>query len=497
MKKLAAAAIAVTAVGFQSGALSAQDVLRVAVPSNLNTLDPAKTKIGEEYLVNYLVFDGLTEINRDMELDRGLAESWSHSEDLQTWTFNLRPGIRFHDGSALDAQDVIATVEHVLDKATGSSSRVNFLMVDRMEAVDDHTVRFELNTPYSGFPEVFGERHVRILPSEKIESQATDPIGTGPFRFESFAPGDRVELVRNDEYWKEGQPKLDGVVFQIMPETAARMTALQSGQVDVVWDLPLESIEEARNAEGIAVDAVATSSWDGIIMRADQPPFDKVEVRQAVAHAISKPDLVEIALFGNGSPTHSPISPASPYYNQDLAVPEPDPAKAQELLAVAGYPDGFEITLYIPDGRPNRERVGVAAQQMLRPIGINVDLQRVPWDQFINEIEGQASFYVDGFYSRPTVDTSVYPWYHSEGSWNDRLWHYANPEMDEILDAARRTGDQAQRAELYKKFQELAVQDAPGIIPYVLQHANAYRENVKGLRSTPMMWLPLAEVSLE
>ncbi len=496
MRKTATGMAAALAVTLAWSGVQAAKTLEVAVPSNLNTFDPAKTKIGEEYNVNFLVFDGLTIIDRNMNLQPRLANSWETSDDLKTWTFHLREGIKFHDGSDFDAQDVIATVKHILDKSVGSSSRVYYLVVDRMEAPDPHTVVFHLNTPYAGFAEVLASRHSGISPSEKIDTQATDPVGTGPFEFKTFSPGDRVELVRNADYWQQGVPKVDGVTFRIMPETAARITALKTGEADVVWDLPLESIEEARQAEGVTVDSVPTSSWDGIIMHNGQPPFDDVRVRQAVAYAVDKKKLVDIALFGNGSPTHSPIPPASPLFNDELPIRSPDIQKAKQLLADAGHPDGFEITLFVPEGRPNRVRVGVATREFLKPIGIQVNLQRVPWDQFIHEIEGKAQFYVDGFYSRPTVDTSTYPWYHSQGSWNDRLWHYENDDMDELLDAARQVRSEAERTKMYKKFQELAVHDVPGVIPYVLNHANAYRDRVEGLHSSPMMWLNLAEASL-
>jgi peptide/nickel transport system substrate-binding protein len=180
-----------------------------------------------------------------------------------------------------------------------------------------------------------------------------------------------------------------------------------------------------------------------------------------------------------------------------MPITKQDIPGAKKLLAEAGYPDGFSTTLYLPSGRPTRERVGIASREFLAQIGIKVDLQRVPWDKFVKEIEGKAAFFADGFFSRPTIDTSVYPWFHSGGSWNNQLWHYKNAEVDKVLDAARAARTEDERTKLYKKFQELVEADPPAAIAYVQNHINALRKNVKGFKSSPMMWLDLRQVTIE
>ncbi|MCS0504812.1 ABC transporter substrate-binding protein [Ancylobacter mangrovi] len=491
---LGAAAISLTAL--MAPAMAA-GTLRVAIPSNLNTLDAAKTKLGEEYIMNFLIFSGLTEVDGKGGVKPDLAESWSKSDDQKTWTFKLRPGVKFHDGRELEAADVKASIERIKDKATGSPARVNFDIVDSIETPDKETVVFKLKIPYSGFAELFGDRQVRILPRDKFDTIATHPIGTGPFMFKSFTPGDRVELVKNPDYYVKGEPKLDAVTFRIMPESAAEIAALETGDVDLVWSLPLESIDQMKDNPDIVVDSTPTSTWDGLIMNSAKKPFDDARVRKAVLMALDKKALVEVALYGQGTPTHTMIPPSHPYYNSDIPIGAPDVEGAKKLLAEAGYPDGFEATLYVPVGRPTRERLGIAAKEMLAPVGIKVDIQRVPWDKFVKEIEGKADFYADGFFSRPTIDTSIYPFYHSTGSWNTQLWNYKNPEIDKVLDDARAAKTEDERAALYKKFQALAEDNPAGAIPYVLNHVNAYRKNVKGFHSSPMMWLDLRETTVE
>lgn len=498
MKYLTPSLIALSLVPFgaiaqeQSGA-----TLTVAIPGNINTLDPARTKVGEEYILNNLMFANLTRIAADGEIEPDLATNWESNDDLTEWTFQLREDVTFHDGSSFEAEDVKATVERLQDPETASVARVMFEMVDSIEVVDPHTITFRLSQPYAGFPDIFGARQAGIVPSELDDTLASEPVGAGPFEFVSFQPGDSIEVSRFDDYYADGQPKLGGVTLTIIPERSSQVAALESDQVDILWDLTPEMVQQLEGSDEVKVDSVPTSAWDGVIMNAAQAPFDDPKVRKAVSLALDKSQLEEIALFGTGTPTHTMIPPDHAFYNEDLEISPADPEAARGLLAEAGFEDGFEITLYVPGSRPTRERLGVAAAEMLGEVGIDVSIQRVPWDRFISEIEGQAAFFTDGFYGRPTLDTSIYPWYHSGGSWNSQLWNYSNSEMDEVLDNARVAEDEEARAASYKEFQRLAVEEPAGVIPYVLNHANAFTPELGNFSSHPMMWLDLRNATLE
>ncbi len=467
-------------------------VLRIAVSSNLRFLDPARTTIGEEYILNQLMFNGLVRMREDQQVEPELAESWTFSEDLKTWTFRLRRGVRFHHGRAMTAEDVIATFRRVLDPSTASPVRTNYEMVEAMEAPDPHTVIFRLSYPYGGFADILSDRQVKIIPADRIEELMTRPSGTGPFQFRSYAPGDRIVLARNPEYWEQGQPRLDGVELRILPEMSVRIAALQAGDLDVVWDLGPENIRQLRDARNIRVESVATASWDGAIMHNGIAPFNDIRVRRALHLAVPKADVVEAVLFGEGRPTISPIPPGHPFFAEDIRLPErADPQAARRLLREAGHPNGLRVPLVIPVGRPVRERLGVTLQQLARPAGFEIEIQRVPFARYAAEVSGKAPFYVDGYFARPTVDTATYPFLHSKGSWNERLWLYNEPRVDRALEAARLTGDPARQRPLYQEMQRALADNPPGYIAYAVNFACAYRSSVRDVQTHPMRWFDL------
>jgi peptide/nickel transport system substrate-binding protein len=497
MRKSLITAAAAIALSLQGAASHAQGTLRVALGTTLSQLDPAKTTIGDEYVYDHLVFNGLSRIDPDMTVKPDLAESWTASDDLKTWTFRLRQGVKFHHGRVLDAEDVIATMKRILDPATGSRARTSLSMVDNVSATDAGTVKFDLNIPYAGFADIFADRQLRIVPKDKLTELSTQPVGTGPFMFKSWSPGDRLELVKNPAYFETGLPKLDGVTLRIIPESAARMAALESGAVDIVWSMPYESVDKFKNHPSVRTDAVSTPTWDGVILNNDRPPFNDVRVRQALALTIDKAAIVELALFGQGDPTFSPIPPSHPYFNKALKFNPPDIAKAKKLLADAGYPNGFDVPMQVPQEREQRVRVGVAVRDMARAAGIRINVERVPFASYTANVAGKAQMYVDGYFARPTVDTAIHPFYHSQGSWNKQLWLYKDARVDQLLDEARKTNDEAARKAIFEKFQAVVEETVPGIIAYSAAHVNGVSKKVEGFKSTPMQWLELKSVSLK
>lgn len=466
-------------------------VLRIAMSSNLRALDPAKTTIGEEFMHAVLVFNGLTRMKEDQSVEPELAESWTYSEDLKTWEFKLRRGVKFHHGREMVADDVIRTYQRILDPATGAPSRSNYDMIEKMEAPDPYTVIFRLSYAYGGFADILSDRQVKIVPADRIDELATAPIGTGPFVFRSYTPGDRAIYARNPNHWEAG-PKFDGVEMRILPEMSVRLAALQAGDLDVVWDLGPENIRALRDVRNVRVESVATASWDGAIMNNSMAPFNDVRVRRALHLAVPKGDVAEVVLFGEGQPTHSPISPNHPFFASDIPFPaRADVAGARRLLREAGHSGPIRVPLVIPVGRPVRERLGVTLQQMARPAGFEFEIQRVPFGRYSAEVAGKMPIYIDGYFARPTIDTSTFPFLHSRGSQNERLWVYNEPKVDAALEAARLTGDPAVQKTHYIAMQRAMVDNPPGYIAYAQKFACAYRAAVKDVQTHPMRWFDL------
>jgi peptide/nickel transport system substrate-binding protein len=488
------------ATGVMAAAMApalAQGTVRVAIGSTLNNLDPAKTTIGDEYIYVHLVFNGLSKIDPDLTVKPDLAESWKASDDLKTWTFKLREGVKFHHGRTLDAEDVIATVKRILDPATGSRARSSLDMVETVEASGPLEVTFKLKFAYAGFADIFADRQLRIVAKDKLGELSTQPVGTGPFMFKSWSPGDRMELVKNPNYYEAGLPKLDGTTIRIVPEAAARIAALESGAIDILWNLPYESVEKFEKHAAIRVDSVPTPTWDGVILNNSKPPFNDPRVRKALALTIDKEALVELALFGQGSPTFSPLPPSHPYFNTELKFSPPDVAQAKKLMAEAGFPNGFDVPMQVPQEREQRVRLGVAVRDMARAAGIRINVERVPFASYAANVAGKAQMYVDGYFARPTVDSALYPFYHSSGSWNRQLWIYNEPRVDKILDQARQTNVEEERKKLFKDFQAVVEETQPSIIAYAMAHVNGVSKKVEGFKSTPMLWLELKNVTLK
>jgi peptide/nickel transport system substrate-binding protein len=469
-------------------------ILRIVVGTNLRNLDVAKTTLGEEYIYDLLVFNGLTRLKEDLTLEPELAESWTYSEDLKVWTFKLRPGVKFHNGREMVADDVVATFRRILDPATASAARSGYDMIEAMEAQGKYTVVFRLSYAYGGFADILADRQAKIVPPEGFDTLATHPIGTGPFVFRSYTPGDRLILARNPDYYESGKPKLDGVELRIIPEMAVRVAALQAGDIDIVWDIAPEAVRTLRENSSLRVESIPTPTWDAAVLNCAAPPFDDQRVRLALHLAVPKKDMVEAVLFGEGAPTHSPIPPTHPFFAKDVPIPDQaDVAQARRLLAAAGHARGLRVPLIVPVGRPVRERLGVTMQQLGRPAGFQFEIQRVPFSRYSAEVSGKAPISVNGFFARPTVDSGMFPFLHSQGSWNPRLWNYSEPRVDAALTAARLTGDVETQKGHYQTVQRVLAENPASYFAYTANFACAYRSKVQNVSTHPMRWFDLRE----
>ena len=352
---------------------AAETVLRMAFAIQPATLDPQKMRVGGvDYNYVYNCFSRLTAQDPQLQVQPDLATSWEASEDLKTWTFHLRPGVKFHNGKPFDA---VRRRLH-LQADPGQGGRLGlagqFQIVDSIEAVDPMTVRFNLSIPYADLPAAVAAYQAAIVSEGALDTLTTHPIGTGPFRFVEYRPGDQLVMERNPDYFLPGVPKLDRVIIRIIPEFTTAVAALESGSVDGVFDLPPEQVEKLARSTVAHVEEVQAGRWQGIIWNCEMKPFDDPRVRRAFSKLIDKPAVTEIAMFGHATPTLTPIPPFHPYFRKDIPIGGADIPGAKKLLAEAGIPQGWELEMYVPGSNPPRERLATAFRDTAKQAGINV-----------------------------------------------------------------------------------------------------------------------------
>jgi peptide/nickel transport system substrate-binding protein len=477
-------------------AASGGGTIRVAYPAPVATLDPAKFRVGGlEYNYANCVFSRLTKQDNALQVIPDLATSWQASADLRSWTFHLRPGVQFHDGAPFTAADVLFTYARLQDKAVASVLRANLAIVEHVEMIDPLTVRFALSIPYADLPAVVAGYQAMIVSEASIGGITTHPIGTGPFRFVEYRPGDQMVLEKNPHYFLPGLPKLDRAVLRIIPEYTTAVAALESGAIDLIYDLPPEQVDVVKRNGVAEVMQVPSGTWQGIVMNNTVKPFDDARVRRAFLKLVDKPAFTDIATFGQGTPTVTPLPPTHPFFRHDIPLGADIPG-ARALLAEAGMANGFSIEMFVPGESPPMERLATAFRDAAKQVKIDVRLRVVPQDKFFAEMEGKVPLNIDNFFGRATPDLMLYPWYHSTGSWNNTLWHYKNAEIDQILDAARSSSDKAEQAKLYGRFQAIIAEDGPGSVVYVQDFACGVSRKLRDFSPSPLMFADISAVSL-
>ncbi len=475
-------------------AMAAESLIRVSANTPVRSLDPAKFSLGAlEYNYALLVYSRLAYFDDDLNVIPDLAERWEASPDQKVWTFHLRRGVKFHDGRELDAEDVLATYKRLADPATGSVIRTSIGLIETADAPDKHTVRFVLSIPYTSWPAITAAWQASIVPRDALETLSTKPNGTGPYKFVSYEPNGSLMLARNANYFEPGLPKLDNVEFRIIPDFSTAVAGLERGELDIVWGLPPEHVAKLKGSLSAHVSEVQTGTWEMFGMNRRLAPFDEPKVQQALFKLVDRAAIADIALFGHGAPTISPIPPFHQFYNQAVPIGKADPAGAKALLAEAGHSAGLTVPLWMPAQQPLLERMGVALRELAKSANLTVELRQVPEDQYN---AAQRPVMINSFFARTTPDTMLYEWYHSNGSWNRNNWRYSNPEVDRILDTARQTGDAAEQKRLYGRFQEIAASEGPGPVLFVVNHATGVSNRVRGFAASRLSVLNLKTVTL-
>jgi peptide/nickel transport system substrate-binding protein len=345
----AGAALATLLAMSGGGVQAAPNAITVALPGDFPTLDPSKdtSPLGFNYRLN--VFDALTELQRDGKLNPRLAESWTFSDDLTEWTFKLHQGVTFHDGSPFSADDIVFTINRI--KADNTSPVRTFIkLVDKVEKVDDHTVRFKLTQPYGIFHRQIS--YVNLMSKtyfDKVGDQgyAAKPVGTGPYRMVRWVKDDRMELEANPDYWR-GAPAIKRATLRPIPSEASRAAALASDEVDLVPALAPSSIDQLKSNRDLDVNTAPSFRVIFVAFNVNKPPLDNPKIREAIDVAIDRSAITDKLLRGLGKPTGVMVPPMNIGYEPSFRPVAYDPQKAKKLVAEASY-DGTPITIQYPN----------------------------------------------------------------------------------------------------------------------------------------------------
>lgn len=465
-------------------------------------LDPADVSDGESVKVAEQIFENLVAYtDGGSEIVPELAESWETSADGLDWTFHLRSGVTFHDGSPFDADSVVFTFQRFIDPnhpyrfdTGGFPYAPNYHCIERVEAVDAHTVRFHLRTSsavflanLAMFPAGIVSKHAL---EERGEGFAQNPSGTGPFRFVSWRRNDRIVLTVNEGYWRE-RPGVDEVVFAVVPENAARLERLARGELHIIDGINLSDIERIQGDSSLRLLSTPGMNFGYLSMNNEEPPFDDVNVRRAVAHAIDKRKLVDLVFYGRAQPAVNPMPPTIWGYNQDIVDYPHDPARARELLGGRT----IQTTLHaMPNPRPYMPEplaVAQAIKEDLRAVGIDVEIVSPSWDAYLADVaNGHHRMALLGWttdngdpdnflHELLDPDTAV------RGSANN-ISFYRSDAVHALLIEAQRNTDHAERERLYRRAQEIIHDDCPMIPLVYLDNLAASRAEVTGYQLHPM-----------
>lgn len=430
-----------------------------------NAMDPGFMREAATIVDN--IFDTLVMRDDQMNLVPGLATEWRAVDDL-TWEFKLREGVAFHNGESFDAEAVKFTIDRVLDPQANSPAISYIRTIASVEVVDPLTVRVTTAEPDPLLPTRMSRYPAYIVPPDYLSEVgdahfASNPVGTGAYRFVEFVPDERVVLEANEEYWR-GKPTLDVVTWRPIPDSTARITALVTGEVDLIEDVPVDlapMLTASPDVELVQVKNGGLTIYLGL--RMDKEPLDDVRVRRALDHAIDRQAITDNLLQGMATPVGSQVG-ESDFGYLDLPVPAYDPELSRQLLAEAGYADGFEITMQSSSRYMKNNEVAQAIAQQFSDVGIRVNQQVLEWSVYTQKQPFDGPIYMLGWGSTQTLDAdaAVYAIMRSGEPYSG-----ANlPELDELLDESRRIVDPAAREQVLHQVQQLAAEEVPLISLY-------------------------------
>ncbi|MEQ3711313.1 MAG: ABC transporter substrate-binding protein [Tateyamaria sp.] len=466
--------IAAASAVLLAGMANAKTDITVAMQLEPPHLDPTSAAAGAIDSVLYSnVFEGLTRFVGDGSVVPGLAESWEISDDGLTYTFSLREGVTFHDGTTMDAEDVKFTLDRILDEESANAQKALYAAISGVEVVDPSTVRVTLSEPNGNMLFNLAWGDAVIVAPESIENIKQQPIGTGPFKFDRWTQGDSIEISQYGDYWGE-QPALTEATFKFISDPTAAFAAMMAEDVDVFTGFPAPENLPQFDADPRFQVLIGSTEGETILSTNNkQAPFDDVRVRQALAHAIDRQAIIDGAMFGYGTPIGTHFAPHNPAYVDLTGGSNFDPDKARALLAEAGMPDGFETTLHLPP--PSYARRGgeiIAAQ--LAEVGITAEIINVEWAQWLETVFRGKNFGLTIVSHTEPMDIGIY-------ANPDYYFQYDNPAFQELMSTLNATTDPEARNSLMAEAQQIIAGDAVNGYLFQLAQLSVAKADVQGL----------------
>ncbi len=454
-----------------------------------------------------LVFNGLVKYDTDLSIIGDLAESWDISEDGLVITFHLRKGVKWTDGFEFTSDDVMFGYNAIISEKTPTAYAEDYLQVKKAEAPDKYTFRVTYKKPFA--PALSSWGNLVVLPKHLLEGKditkddfKRHPIGLGPYKFKKWVTGQEVALDSNYDYF-EGRPYIDQYVYRIIPDSATMFLELRTGGIDIMGLTPLQYTKQTENdyfRKNFHKFRYPTFAYTYMGFNLKHPFFQDKRVRQAIAHAIDKQEIVDVILFGLGKPATGPYVPNTWPYNPDVKTYEYNPEKAKQLLKEAGWGNNGGDGILRKDGRPfrftiltnmgNASRMNTATiiQWRLAKIGIKVDIKALEWSTFVNEFIDKRRFEAVIIGWGISLDPDQYDiWY--SGKTREKEFNfvsYSNPAVDALLEKGRRTFDIEKRKKAYFRIQEILAEDLPYIFLYVPDATPIVNARFKGIKPSPI-----------
>lgn len=466
-----------------------RNVLRYADGTDAVSLDPNVDPAFSSRRRYEHIYSRLVRYDDQLKIVPDLAESWKILDGGRTYVFTLRQGVRFHNGRECVAEDIKYTFERILDPKTGSPGRASFVDVESIETPNRYTVAVHLKGPHAAFLSACASPFAYIVPREVVEEKGhlrNVACGTGPFMLQSWTVGEEMVLVKNPDYFIKGEPRVDAIVFSVIPEESSRIAALRAGNVDMIaLDSPL-SVRALKNDPAIQIISQQQLPYVGLGLNCKREPFTDRRVRFALSWAIDRQAVLDACAFGYGGVT-GPIRPSC----KEWAIPvaqlpsySPDKQMAKKLLAEAGLNKPLSFKIMCSSGAEGLVEVAQAVQAQLREIGVKAELDLVEWGTYIKrwkERDFDAFTCLNGSY--PDPHDELYPKFYTGGPQN--VYGFSSPKVDALLDKGKVTVDPDERKKIYNELQKILVEESPIINIYVGNQFHAARAGVKGFKQVP------------